>query len=486
MNLVLAGLVVQAAVTEAQETPDIIDYRDGQITWTNVNPALYYSIEWLADLTSTNWTSSFRSLQDLQSSASTLTADVPMFYRIVGSTNAVNTHSLSPLTPVVVEGYYAATNLTEVDADLAAGNLARDVEVYGVVGTAIVATGDATEAQVLEEATFSVAGASGLTGTMANIGAIIITPGTTEQAIVEGYHDGSGAVAGDVNLNTENIRAGATIFGVAGKAEVVDTTSGDATADDLLEGKKAWVNGAEVTGVISTYTLSADTNSVLAGFYGATNLSDVDADLASGNIHAGVAVFGVPGKPEVVDTTSGDATADDLAEGKVAWVDGAQVTGSRTPAPVPKTGQLNTFRTGDDGDLEKGIASPDPRFTAQSDGAVVQDILTGLMWTSDANLGGPKDWGSAVDFCQALDHGGYSDWRLPNIRELQSLIDFGRFDPALPSGHPFTGWQPDNYWSGTMLADPSGDAWYMRLTDGYIDVSGTTALHYVWPVRGGP
>ncbi|MCL4180327.1 MAG: DUF1566 domain-containing protein [Verrucomicrobia bacterium] len=241
---------------------------------------------------------------------------------------------------------------------------------------------------------------------MTNVGGVAIVPGTATQPIAQGYHDGTGSVAGEANLLAENIRGG-------------------------------------------------------------------------------VAIFGVAGKPEVADTSSGDAVAADVVEGKTAWVDGAEVAGERTPAAVPKTGQTNTFRPGDDGDEEVGVDWPNPRFTVMSDTGMVRDNLTGLMWTSDANIDGPKDWPSAVDFCQALDHGGYTDWRLPNIREMQSLIDFGRFDPALPAGHHFTGWQSDNYWSSTMLADPSGDAWYMRLTDGYIDVSGTTAQHYVWPVRGG-
>jgi hypothetical protein len=335
-----------------------------------------------------------------------MTTDVPMFLRIVGSSNALHTFVLSPSTASVAAGYYAATNLAQVDADLTAGNLVKDIGVFGITGTAIVATGNATEAQVLSGSTFSKAGASGLTGTMANIGAVTITPGTAQQTIEQGYHNGAGSVAGD-------------------------------------------------------------------------------ADLVSGNIHSGVTLFGVTGKAEVVDTTSGDAAEGDVLAGKKAWVDGAEITGTGTPAPVQKTGQVNTFRTGDDGDLEKGVAWPNPRFTTQSDTNVVQDNLTGLMWARNANLDGPKDWPGAVDYCEALNHGGYSDWRLPNVRELQSLIDFGRYNLALPSGHPFTDCQAGNYWSSTMLADPSGDAWYMRLTDGYIDVSGTTATSYVRPVRGG-
>ncbi|HNV70042.1 MAG TPA: hypothetical protein PKO06_10105, partial [Candidatus Ozemobacteraceae bacterium] len=85
-------------------------------------------------------------------------------------------------------------------------------------------------------------------GQMANHGAMEFTPGAATQTIPQGYYDGNGKVRGDANLVTGNIKAGTTIFGVTGKTEVVDTTSGDATAEEILSGNKAWVGGVEVTG----------------------------------------------------------------------------------------------------------------------------------------------------------------------------------------------------------------------------------------------
>ena len=68
---------------------------------------------------------------------------------------------------------------------------------------------------------------------------------------------------------------------------------------------------------------------------------------------------------------------------------------------------------------------------------VVLDNLTGLMWTRNANLGGSRTWTNSITYCEALTNGGYEDWRLPSVRELQSLMDYGRDTPALPPGHPF-------------------------------------------------
>jgi len=59
------------------------------------------------------------------------------------------------------------------------------------------------------------------------------------------------------------------------------------------------------------------------------------------------------------------------------------------PAPVPKTGQTTSYATGDDGDLEKGVAWPDPRFMDNGNGTVT-DNLTGLIWLKNANCFGAE------------------------------------------------------------------------------------------------
>jgi hypothetical protein len=64
---------------------------------------------------------------------------------------------------------------------------------------------------------------------------------------------------------------------------------------------------------------------------------------------------------------------------------------------LPKTGQTTSYAPGDDGDLEKGVTWPDPRFIASSD--CVTDNLTGLMWAKNANLpSGTKTWQQALDY----------------------------------------------------------------------------------------
>jgi hypothetical protein len=194
-------------------------------------------------------------------------------------------------------------------------------------------TNGATETNVLDGKTFwgLTAGQWGTqTGTMPNNGAVTIVPTRTNQTIAQGYHNGSGEVLGETNLVSGNIKSGVSIYGVDGDPMVVNTSSGDAAAGDIKDGKKAWVDGAQVTGNIPTQTVSNTIVSQLAGYYDAFNLSLVDTDLVSPNIRSGVNLFGVDGDPMVMNTSSGTATASDILSGTVAYVDGLEVTGTMT------------------------------------------------------------------------------------------------------------------------------------------------------------
>lgn len=175
---------------------------------------------------------------------------------------------------------------------------------------------------------------------------------------------------------------------------------------------------------------------------------------------------------------------------------------SSIPAPVPKTGQTTTEAAGDDGALKKGVAWPNPRFTDNNDGTVT-DNLTGLIWLKDASCaefyGGDstgqnsRPWADALaaannlaaPYCGLSDGSTAGQWRLPNLRELQSLIDYGEFDPALPAGHPFLGNLSGNHWSSTTSASGSFNAWLVVFLGGYVDYYGKTNPCQVRAVRDG-
>jgi len=116
-------------------------------------------------------------------------------------------------------------------------------------------------------------------------------------------------------------------------------------------------------------------------------------------------------------------------------------------ALVEKTGQITSYSAGDDGDLRKGVAWPQPRFTDMGNGAV-KDNLTRLIWLKNANAFGLRRWDQALSDANTLASGSSDltdgskagDWRLPNVKELQSLIDFAYINPALSSASGTSQW----------------------------------------------
>jgi hypothetical protein len=177
---------------------------------------------------------------------------------------------------------------------------------------------------------------------------------------------------------------------------------------------------------------------------------------------------------------------------------------AKTSSRPAKTGQTLCYNaageeigcgsTGQDGDELKGVAWPGTRFTDNTgtEAGTVTDNLTGLMWSKDASpeAGGSGVeqvvWTTALSYCYNLTLGGYSDWRLPNVKELQSLIDFGVINPALPSEYPFTEVKSSNYWSSTTLMTNKDYAWGVDLNNGVVHGSvAKSGACYVWPVRGG-
>jgi len=179
---------------------------------------------------------------------------------------------------------------------------------------------------------------------------------------------------------------------------------------------------------------------------------------------------------------------------------------------VLRTGQQRGYRgndgepgdgNGDDGDLRPGeaqayrVASEGPIRTPEEN--VAEDRVTGLSWLSDptlidgaGGLGGnvaldqPLDWQTALEACAALDYAGFADWRLPNIRELDTLTQPGRPDAsqdqavfaAPPASTDPT--QPAAWWSSTTAVFPHPD---QRPADGawYVDAGVPARRHYVSP-----
>ena len=170
---------------------------------------------------------------------------------------------------------------------------------------------------------------------------------------------------------------------------------------------------------------------------------------------------------------------------------------------LPQTGQTASYAAGDDGALQKGAAWPSPRWTNNGNGTVT-DNLTGLIWLQNTNCtdtsggiskaNGDLTWANALTWsnnlasgaCGLTDGSAAGDWRLPNIEELESLVDLANSYPSLPAGHPFNNVQSDfYYWSSSTVAYYTDSAWFLYMKGGSVVGYNKASSNYVWPVRGG-
>ena len=376
--------------------------------------------------------------------------------------------------------------------------------------------GTAAAADVLSGKTFSGSAGLGVIGTMANNGAVTLTPGTADRPIAAGYHNGSGKCVGDANLVTGNIKSGAMIFGVSGG---VIQASGNAAAGDVLSGKTfSNVSGA-VTGAMTNngavnITPGASAQTIPAGYHNGSGSVAGDANLVAGNIKNGVSIFGVTG-----------------------------TLGSK----LPQSGQTTSYGPGSDGNVQAGATLS---YTDNTDGTIT-DQNTGLMWEKKDDSGGLHDknntytWGMTsspytmngtmvTTFLAQLNNrcagdgttdctaGGdaacvgigtgnlagkcgfasHRDWRIPNAKELQSIINYEirypgpTVDPKFHQAATCTGCTDVTlaacsctasygYWSSTTFAYYLDFAWIVLFNDGTVGFDSKSYPYSVRAVRGG-
>ena len=187
------------------------------------------------------------------------------------------------------------------------------------------------------------------------------------------------------------------------------------------------------------------------------------------------------------NTDPGEAN---VADGVGYKIQNAAKTGTLKPK-LPKTDQLTSYATDDDGDLQDGNPVS-PRFVDNLNNTV-DDKASGLQWIQDHaaigtvggyNFAAGMSWANALLAVAALNvanYAGHNDWRLPNIKQLQSIVDYGRVGPAI---NPiFLNCQSDYYWSSTTYAGSTGSAWSGHFDGGYVYYYGKTGFDLVRPVR---
>src|SRR6266480_2000091 len=192
------------------------------------------------------------------------------------------------------------------------------------------------------------------------------------------------------------------------------------------------------------------------------------------------------------------------------------VQDTSTGCPLPATGQTTCWNssgnviscagTGQDGELRRGA----PLAYADNGNGTVTDLNTGLVWekVSDDGTVHDKDntytWANAftghVATLNATSFAGHTDWRLPNVRELQSIVNYQSSSPMVSSafktncapGCPATGCSctaSGNYWSSTSSVSSPSRAWFVSFRYGNVDAfssSGSKSVAaFVRAVRGG-
>jgi hypothetical protein len=309
-------------------------------------------------------------------------------------------------------------------------------------------------------------------------------PGSTSSYTLEGiYNRLNAGIAGSPSTFTEpasgpTAGTGHTLDEIIALAPAADDTNG-AVPGDVLTGKTYWSLRTDGTwgtqaGTMPNrsavvYTPGTSDQTVAAGYHNGSGHVVGDGDLVAGNIRSGVNIFEVAGDPDVVNTSSGDATAGDILSDRKAWVDGGEVTGERYGG-CTCTGTLNGTRWCDNGD------------------GTVTDLTTCLAWLQDASWGGQKPWRDSSGYddahTRAITATGTGGWRVPTFNELAGLTEGTE---AVLSGNmrAFTGVVGALYWSSTTDSSDTSRALVVSLYNGLWSDSVKTDTHYVWPVRDG-
>lgn len=124
--------------------------------------------------------------------------------------------------------------------------------------------------------------------------------------------------------------------------------------------------------------------------------------------------------------------------------------------------------------------APECWYETEADTAL--DTGTGLTWQRVAD-GVDRDWDAAQVYCANLALGGSSDWRLPSITELATIVDESRSEPAIDP-NTFPGTPPQsNFWTSTTFAGNAAQAWGIYFYYGQMNPRDKTELKLVRCVR---
>ena len=159
------------------------------------------------------------------------------------------------------------------------------------------------------------------------------------------------------------------------------------------------------------------------------------------------------------------------------------------PGCLPDTGQDKCYDVeGNEITCGSGYAGQDaeydtgcqPSYTDNGD-ETVTDECTGLMWQQEDD-DTARTWANALLYCENLGLAGYTDWRLPNSRELESIVDAGRSGPAINTDY-FPGTDSSQYWTSSTNIGSPPNVWCVGFGGGYTNGYYKTHSYYTRCVR---
>ncbi len=184
--------------------------------------------------------------------------------------------------------------------------------------------------------------------------------------------------------------------------------------------------------------------------------------------------------------------------------EGLPATGQTLSYPADKNdGIAGPVAVPDDGALRRG---PALHYKVRKDGTI-KDKNTDLIWevkcsscgglhavsntyrwSGDGSQETIWDWLDDINAEGGTGYAGHNDWRIPNVRELQSIVDYGVFNPAIDPifGPTAASFAASFYWSSTSYANNPSAAWFVNFNGGFVDFDAKDFDFHVRAVRGGP
>ena len=124
--------------------------------------------------------------------------------------------------------------------------------------------------------------------------------------------------------------------------------------------------------------------------------------------------------------------------------------------------------------------APAGRYTYGND--TVYDTKTLLTW-QQVIAPNPVNWNDAKAYCDALTLDGNSNWRLPTVKELQTLVDERRTNPPAIDPTAFMNTPSEGFWTSSPWAGSGSYAWIVYFSNGYASNDYVTDTYLVRCVR---